>query len=157
MIDPHALTPPFPRQGKGQLVLPRHGENYSFTLPALRFTEPQSETCPAELAGNCVVTCAESGLALTLKFRDNHAVKGVVTRAGSDARIATLTGHWNGGINVDVPELGASGTVYNARQTNPVPVPWVNLGQPGPRRLAKLWSAILESLYFLDPHQVRCF
>lgn len=113
------------------------------------------QVCPLELAGNCTVTCPATGLTLTLKFRDEHSVKGSIVKRGSEARIAIFSGRWDGAVNVEVPDLGAGGTVSNARALAPAVVPWVNLAQPGPRRLTRLWSAILQSMYFMDVHQVE--
>ncbi|KAL6772352.1 hypothetical protein ACKKBG_A29890 [Auxenochlorella protothecoides x Auxenochlorella symbiontica] len=144
-------------KGNGRVSLPRQDEVYTFTLPLLHLTEPLAEVCPLELAGNCTVTCPATGLTLTLKFRDEHSVKGSIVKRGSEARIAIFSGRWDGAVNVEVPDLGAGGTVSNARALAPAVVPWVNLAQPGPRRLTRLWSAILQSMYFMDVHQAAAF
>lgn len=114
-----------------------------------------AQSSPVELGGACTISCPASGLTATLKFRDEHAVKGGVQRRGSDARVAVFSGAWDGGVNVEVPELGVAGTVFAARPQNPPLLTTVGLAAPGPQRAMRLWSAMLQSMYYVDAHQVR--
>lgn len=173
-----------PVQGDGRVRLTQHSDAYSFTLPMLRFSEALTNSASIELTGSCSVRCGATGLMLTMKFKEGRVVKGTIVRiqGNEDIPIAKLVGNWDEDIIVEsiamdaagemrrnfrriaspifsptprnLPPFPNAGTLMSASEFQPPLQTTINLAQPGPRQMMRLWSGILESMNFVDASQV---
>ena len=95
-----------------------------------------------------------TGLETNLRFkpfRDEYVKGEIKTLLGDGAiTLARLEGHWDDEVSVKSTTGDASGVVFNAKDDLPaiaVP-PTINLSEPGPRIMRRLWAAILETLMY---------
>lgn len=142
---------------KNSVYYKRHDEEYVFTMPSLLLTNISKHTasrCRMDLEGNCRITCQATGLETSLRFkpfRDEYVKGEIKTLLGDGAiTLARLEGHWDDEVSVKSTTGDASGVVFSANDDPPavaVP-PTINLSEPGPRIMRKLWAAILESLLY---------
>lgn len=95
-----------------------------------------------------------TGLETSLRFkpfRDEYVKGEIKTLLGDGAiTLARLEGHWDEEVSVKSTAGDASGVVFSANDDPPgvsVP-PTINLSEPGPRVMRRLWAAILETLMY---------
>ena len=95
-----------------------------------------------------------TGLETNLRFkpfRDEYVKGEIKTLLGDGAiTLARLEGHWDDEVSVKSTAGDASGVVFSASDDPPgiaVP-PTINLSEPGPRVMRRLWAAILETLMY---------
>jgi len=142
---------------KNSVYYKRHDEEYVFTVPSLLLTNISKHTasrCRLDLEGSCSITCQATGLETSLRFkpfRDEY-VKGEIKTLLGDGSVtlARLEGNWDDDVSVKSTTGDASGVVFSAKDDTPavaVP-PTINLSEPGPRIMRRLWAAILETLLY---------
>jgi len=142
---------------KNSVYYHRHDEEYVFTVPSLLLTDISKHTasrCRLDLEGSCSITCQATGLETSLRFkpfRDEY-VKGEIKTLLGDGSVtlARLEGNWDDAVSVKSTTGDASGVVFSAKDDTPavsVP-PTINLSEPGPRVMRRLWAAILETLLY---------
>lgn len=156
----------------GQLEFTRHAETYQITsLPSILLAAPLQEQCPLDFDGICNIECAATGLRAVLKFKPwvqqqqqegggggqgaVAAVKGEVRRllGDGDTKIAKFEGHWQNRIIAQGLENNSEGVLFDIQDFPPVPTalpPSINLANPGPRTVARFWSAVIEAILYLD-------
>ena len=142
---------------KNTIHYTRHDEEYTFTLPSLLLTNISQHTvsrCRMDLEGACTITCQATGLETSLRFkpfRDEYVKGEIKTLLGDGAiTLARLEGHWDDEVSVKSTTGDARGVVFSAHDDPPglaVP-PTINLSEPGPRVMRRLWAAVLESLLY---------
>jgi hypothetical protein len=163
-------------EGLGQLEFTRHAETYQITsLPSIILAAPLQEQCPLDFDGICNIECAATGLRAVLKFKPwvqqqqegggggpgaVAAVKGEVRRLSGDGetKIAKFKGHWQNQITVQGLENNSEGILFDIQDFPPVFTtlpPSINLANPGPQTVARFWSALIESILYLDKDEVE--
>ncbi|EFN51587.1 hypothetical protein CHLNCDRAFT_140100 [Chlorella variabilis] len=139
-------------EGSVIIVLPRHAETYTCTLPSLVLAGPLAQECPLDFSGDAAISCEATSLSLALHFRPfrGGSVKGSVEALQGEGRqqLASISGSWQGAVTAESPE--GSGVLFDASQLSPAVVPTINLAEPGPRACSRLWAAVLECLIFVD-------
>ena len=148
-------------QGGGSMDFPRHAERYTFTLPSLILASPLNEECPLDYDGVCSIECAATGLRTVLKFKAwrEGFVKGEVSRLAGEgeSKIARLEGHWQTQITAYGLNNRTEGTLYDSNDFLPVLQlpPVINLQQPGPQTIPRLWSSVIEAVLYLDKEEAE--
>lgn len=148
-------------EGESSISFRRHAERYLITLPSLILIPPTSaqpgdfgKAWTMDIDGTATVQCRDTGLEGELKFKafQDHRVKGTIYRLAGEGtqRVAKVEGQWDGQVEAQSLEQEASGILFDIADLPPsLPYPLsVNISQPGPRFLTRLWSAILESLLY---------
>ena len=142
--------------GVGTVKYMRHDEEYSFNFPSLILSNPQTEYCPLDLEGTVQIMCEATGLQTELRFKPwrEEYVKGEVSSLLGDGRqvVAKIEGNWDSSVSVSSMTADASGVLFSTSD-DPPPIsapPVINLSKPGPQTMCKLWSAILESILYVD-------
>lgn len=157
-------------EAPGQLEFTRHAETYQITsLPSIVLAAPLQEQCPLDFDGVCNIECAATGLRAVLKFKPwvqqegsgaAVAVKGEVKRLSGDGetKIAKFEGHWLNQIIAQGLENNSEGILFDIQDFPPVFTslpPTINLANPGPRTVARFWSAVIESILYLDKDEAE--
>jgi hypothetical protein len=161
----------------GELEFIRHAEVYKITsLPSIVLAAPLQEQCPLDFDGTCSIECAATGLRAVLKFKpwiqpnqdgitntsstSNNAVKGEVRRLSGDGdtKIAKFEGHWATQIIAQGLENSSEGILFDIQDFGPVfntnsGIPSINLATPGPQTVPRFWSAVIESILYLDKEE----
>jgi hypothetical protein len=143
-------------EGQGKLYYRRHDEEYVFNFPSLILSDALSEACPIDLEGVVDISCEATGLHTELKFkpwRDEY-VKGEVRSLLGDGTqvVARIEGQWDAEVSVYSVSGDANGVLFSTSDDPPrikVP-PVVNLSEPGPQTMRRLWSAVIESLLYCE-------
>ncbi|CAG9461073.1 unnamed protein product [Pedinophyceae sp. YPF-701] len=138
-----------------KVTMPSHAETYVFELPDVLIMDPMGTAASAiELQGDVKISAPANGLSCTMQFRPGARVDGFVERLNGLAteRVCTLSGAWDGEVHASSAVLGATGLVFTAVAPGQPPVQRsVDLRRFGPRQLPRLWTAIHDALYSMEP------
>jgi hypothetical protein len=100
--------------GPSCVTLLESGDTYALSWPSLRLLAPTSSRCPVAFKGELCVSCAASGLLLTVNFAKDHSVRGSIEQvdappgespSGRSTVLGSLTGHWTSTVRVSIPSL----------------------------------------------------
>eukprot|EP00204_Picochlorum_oklahomense_P001907 CAMPEP_0118808762 /NCGR_PEP_ID=MMETSP1161-20130426/36148_1 /TAXON_ID=249345 /ORGANISM="Picochlorum oklahomensis, Strain CCMP2329" /LENGTH=367 /DNA_ID=CAMNT_0006738155 /DNA_START=93 /DNA_END=1194 /DNA_ORIENTATION=+ len=143
-------------EGQGKIRYPRHDEEYEFELPSVILNDPLAGTCTIDLDGVVEIDCQATGLRTELKFKPwrGEYVKGEVkSLLGSGMQtVAHIEGHWDADVSVHSVTGDATGVVFSTSEDPPqlqIP-PMINLADPGPQTIRRLWVSILESILYCE-------
>lgn len=147
-------------EGQGKVYYRRHDEEYVFGFPSIVLCDPLSEKCRMDLEGVVEISCDATGLQTELRFkpwRDEYVKGEVKTLLGDGMQtLARIEGHWDTDVSVHSTTNDANGVLFSASDDPPlmkIP-PTINLADPGPQTMRRLWSAIIESLLYSDCQSV---
>ncbi len=143
-------------QGQSKVYYPRHDEEYVFGFPSVILCDPLSEKCPIDLEGTVEISCNATGLQTELRFkpwRDEYVKGDVKTLLGDGMHtLARIEGHWDTDVSVHSATSDANGVLFSSSDDPPlikVP-PVIDLADPGPQTMRRLWSAMIESLLYCE-------
>lgn len=143
-------------EGHGKVYYQRHDEEYVFNFPSILLCDPLSEKCPIDLEGVVDISCDATGLQTELRFKPwrEEYVKGEVKTLLGDGMhtLARIDGHWDTEVSVHSATTDANGVLFSTSDDPPLMTvpPVINLADPGPQTMRRLWSAMIESLLYCE-------